>query len=184
MIIGLTGKIASGKETLKDFFIKRGFDYFTLSDILKEELEKKRIPVTRNNLQDYGDKLRKEHGAGILMRIFLDKTNIDKNYIIDGIRNPGEVLELRKYNSILIAVDASQRLRFQRLIKRAKPSDPKTWDEFLKIDERDFHDEKNPFGQQNKKCMEMADYIIINDGSLENLMKKIQGVWNKIIIKL
>lgn len=180
MIIGFTGRIAAGKETLKDFFIKKGFDYFTLSQMLIEEMEKKGIPITRNNLQNYGDMLRKKQGAGVLMEIFLKKINPNGNHIIDGIRNPGEVIELKKHNSILIAIDAPQKSRFERLLKRAKPSDPKTWEEFLKVDDRDFSDKDNPLGQQVGKCMEMADFTIINDGNVEDLKKKIEEVWNRI----
>jgi len=180
MIIGFTGRIAAGKETLKDFFMSEGFDYFTLSDILKEEMEREGIPITRNNLQDYGDMLRKKNGTGVLMEIFLKKIDKNKDHIIDGIRNPGEVIELRKHKSFLIAVDAPVKLRFERVLRRGKLSDPKTWEEFLKVDARDFYDKENPDGQQVGKCMEMADFIIMNDGTVENIIKKIEDVWKEI----
>jgi len=85
-----------------------------------------------------------------------------KNAIVDGIRNPAEVVELkRKFKDfILISIDAPQRERFQRILKRARESDPKDWEGFLKIDLRDLG-EKDPLGQQVGECMKLADFKIL-----------------------
>ena len=165
MIIGLTGRIGARKETLTQFLREKGFKYLETSKLLTEELEKRGLPITRKNQQDLGDELRQKAGAGALMKIFLNKINLNGNYIIDSLRNAGEVKFLKENvkDFILIAIDAPQKLRFERILERNKSSDPKKWDEFLKVDNRDFFDETNPFGQQVGKCMEIADYKIIND---------------------
>lgn len=185
MLIGLTGRIGAGKETLTEFLREKGFIYLETSKLLKEELKKRNFEITRENMQDLGDELRKKYGAEILMKMFLEKINQDKgnkNYIIDSLRNAGEVKFLRENikNFVLIAVDAPQKLRFKRIIKRGKPSDPKTWEEFLKVDNRDLFDKNNPLGQQVGKCMELADFKIINDCSLKKSMIKIKKIWEKI----
>lgn len=181
MIIGITGRIAAGKETLTHFFRNKGFIYFETSQLLSKELAKRGLEINRWNLQNIGDELRKKFGKEILMKKLLENTEPDKNYIFDSIRNTGEVEFLKKNvkNFVLIAIDAEQRSRFERLLKRNKPSDPKTWEEFLRIDERDFFDESNPFGQQVKKCMELADFKIDNTG-LKNSRKEIEKIWEKI----
>jgi len=183
MIIGITGRIASGKETLTDFLRKKGFIYLETSKMLAEELGKRGLEINRWNMQDLGDELREKHGSGALMKMFLEKTEPGgKNYIFDSLRNSGEAEFLRKNvkNFVLIAVDAPQKIRFQRMIERNKPSDPKTWEEFLKVDNRDFFDETNPMGQQVKKCMELADFKIMNDADLKKSMKEIKDVWARI----
>jgi len=182
MIIGVTGRIAAGKETLTDFLRKKGFIYIETSKVLAEELEKRGLEITRANMQDLGDEIREKHGAGGVMKLLLEKTEAGKNYIIDSLRNPGEAEFLRNNvpDFILIAVDAQQKLRFERILKRAKPSDPKTWEEFLKIDNRDFFDETNPMGQRVKLCMEIADFKITNDGDLKKSMKEIKEIWEEI----
>lgn len=182
MIIGFTGRIAAGKETLKDFLMEKGFEYLVASKLLEEELEQKGFAVTRKNMQDLGDSLREKHGPGVLMKMLLQKTNPNKNYIFDSLRNvrEAEFLKENVKNFILIAVDAPQRLRFDRIIKRNKPSDPKTWEGFLEADNRDYFDPSNPMGQQVKLCMEAADYIITNDEDLEKSMNKIREIWEKI----
>ena len=39
MIIGITGRIGAGKETLIQFLVDQGFEYIVTSKILSEELE-------------------------------------------------------------------------------------------------------------------------------------------------
>ncbi len=182
MLIGLTGRIAAGKETLTDFLRKKGFVYLETSKMLAEELKKRGLEINRWNMQNLGDELREKDGAGALMKMLLKKTEPNKDYIFDSLRNAGEAEFLRNNvkDFFLIAVDAPQKLRFERILRRNKASDPKTWEEFLKIDNRDFFDETNPMGQQVGKCMEVADFKITNDADLEKSMKEIEDVWEKI----
>jgi dephospho-CoA kinase len=180
MIIGLTGRIAAGKREVSRYFEKKGFEYYTVSYIIREVAKERNIPITRENLQDLGNDIRSKEGAGAWMKRLIKKLDLSKNNIIDGIRNPGEIEELRKVKDFyLISVGAPQKIRYQRVSKRAKPSDAQDWEGFLKMDERDFG-EKDPLGQQVGKCMEMADYNLLNDSSIEDFKKKIEEIYNKI----
>ena len=78
MIIGLTGSIAAGKETLTRFLRKKGFKYFITSDLLKEKLEKRGVEITRESMQDLGDELREKHGAEVLMKMLLNKIEVNE----------------------------------------------------------------------------------------------------------
>lgn len=184
MLIGLTGRIGAGKETLTGFLRDKGFIYVETSKLLISELERRGfLEITRSHMQDLGDELRERDGVGALMKMLLDQFEVTSgNYIIDSLRNPGEAEYLRKNvrDFVLIGVDAPQELRWKRIKKRGKPSDPKTWKEFLKVDKRDFHDESNPLGQQVGKCMEIADYIIENANYLESSMREIKRIWEEI----
>jgi dephospho-CoA kinase len=116
---------------------QHGFTFFSYSDILREEAKKRNIELTRKNLQDLGDQLRKEQGLGVLSKILIEKisSNPEKDYIVGNIRNPGEVEELRKKfreNFILIKIDAPEKIRFKRLIHRRRENDPQTYKEFVK----------------------------------------------------
>jgi dephospho-CoA kinase len=190
MIIGFTGRIAAGKESVKHFLVDKGFTYVETSQVLKEELSRRGMEITRTNMQDLGDELRAKDGHGALMKLVLEKINYvnnrDKHFILDSLRNAGEADFLREHADefILIAVDAPQRLRFERILSRGKTHDPKTWEEFLVIDNRDYFDESNPFGQQVRDCMERADFLIVNDGALEDSVKKIQEIWGEIRKKI
>lgn len=184
MIIGLTGRIASGKGEIAEFLKEKGFDYYTISKKVREVAGKVNIPIKRESLQDFANLIRKYEGAGAWVRRIIAENVKDiekRDYVIDGIRNPGEIEELKKTgNFILISIDAPFEIRYERVLKRNKDSDPKEKEEFIKIDERDFGEE-NPEGQQVGKCMAMADFQIINNSTLEELNRQIEEFYKKII---
>ncbi len=186
MIIGFTGRIAAGKETIKHFLVEKGFVYMETSQVLKDELSRRGMELTRKNMQDLGDELRAKDGNGALMKLVLEKidysNNKDKHFILDSLRNAGEADYLREHadDFVLIAVDAPQQMRFERMLSRGKPHDPKTWEEFLIIDNRDYFDETNPHGQQVRDCMACADFLIVNDGDISSSIKEIERIWVEI----
>ena len=185
-VIGLIGTIGSGKDIVREILEKK-FNTVSviLSDLLETNALKKRgIKITRTMQQNLGDELRQKYGTHVLAKIaidFMKKTSEIK--IIDGIRNPGEVDFLRQQFSDdlkLIAIDAPQQVRFERIVKRNRDSDPKTWEEFVAADERDQGKDQPEYGQQVRKCIEMADVVIQNDGSLEEMQKKVEDIINKL----
>ena len=98
MIVGLTGTMSSGKGTVSDYLVEKGFDKYVFSDVIRAEAKKLNIPETRENLQKIGDKLRKEsNNPGILAKLLVEKINTGMS-IVDGIRNLKEIEELRKRN--------------------------------------------------------------------------------------
>lgn len=202
-IIGIVGPFACGKGVVTDYLIKKyGYTSFSLSSIVHEEVKKRGIKsYDRTILQNIGDELRKKEGEGVLARRAIEqlivnsqqltaeslKLKAKKNQlrttyyelrtkiIIEGIRNPGEIHYLRSIPGFfLIAVDANQKLRFQRMLARKKPWDPIDWESFKKVDGRDRGDAKNKSGQQVKKCMEMADITIVNNKEREDIYKAIE----------
>ena len=96
MIIGTTGELCSGKGVFADYLVQRGFKYFSLSDFLREELVRQGKEITRDNLVWLGNKLRKEKGPGYLAKKAVERITPNFNYVVDSIRNPAEVKELRK----------------------------------------------------------------------------------------
>ena len=61
MIIGMVGRVAAGKETLTQFLREKGFIYLETRQLLIEELGKKGLELTRENMQNIGDELREKH---------------------------------------------------------------------------------------------------------------------------
>ncbi len=181
MLIGLTGRIGCGKgfivEDLKDF----EFSFAVFSDVLREEAIKRGILITRENLQNLGDEIRRKEGGGALVKRILEKIDLSKNYIFDGLRNPREVEELRKTKKfILIAVHSDRIIRWGRLEQRKNEKDPKTWEDFVKDDLRDSGRAQPEYGQQVDKCMQLADFHVINNSNLENLKKQVEDILNRI----
>lgn len=181
--IGVVGQIAAGKEVLAEYLIKKyGFVTFSLSTVLHTELSKRGIKeFTRKTLQDIGDELRQTVGEDVLARKTIEIVKKGKkSVVITGIRNPAEVKYLKKIpRFILIAVKAKRKIRFQRVLKRAKPWDPKTWKDFYKIDRRDYGVGQEKSGQQVGKCITMADYTISNNKDVDSFHQKIEKIISK-----
>src|SRR5471030_1675629 len=107
MIIGLTGKNASGKGEVAKFLQSRGFQYHSLSDILRDELKRKHLTPTRDHLTRVGNELREKHGPSVLAERILKKLSESQNYIVDSFRNPAEVEAFqRRSDFVLWAVTA------------------------------------------------------------------------------
>jgi dCMP deaminase len=181
MIIGLTGSLAAGKGVVADFLKEKGFIYLSLSNELRELLKDNKIQITRENLQLFGNKYREENGVGYLAEIVYNKilNQKYKNVIIDGIRNPGEIEVLKKLkNFFLICVDAISEIRFKRMVERDRESDPKNWEDFLIVDNRDKGIGEKETGQGVGKCMALADYTIMNNNSLDETKKQIENLYD------
>lgn len=181
MIIGIAGPIASGKSVLVDMLVEKGFVCLGLSDEVREEAKKLGIPIERKALQDFGNAMREKFGNGYWAERLIKKMEPSKNYIIVGIRNPGEIDSLRKLgNFVLIGIDAPVEKRFQWILARDKDSDPKTIEEIKAMDSRDRGVGEAAHGQQSQKCYEMADAYVLNDSSFEDLAKKVSELLETI----
>lgn len=169
MIIGLTGKNAAGKGELAKHIQSKGFVYFSLSDALREEATKRGLDHSRDTLISLGNELRKKFGNGILAKIISEKIKEEKtakNFVIDSIRNPGEVEELKKNEGfLLVGVVTDEKIRFQRLFRRGRLGDATTFEDFKKQEERENNNEAS--GQQLDKCINLADKHISSDGTID-----------------
>ena len=170
-LIGLTGTNGAGKGEVANFLKKKGYAYYSLSDLVRQELNKEGKELNRNNLIKMGNKLREKFGADILARLVVKK--IRGKAVIDSIRNPKEVEYLRQQkNFIMVAVDAPAALRFERVKKRGRQESVSTLQEFIQKEAEEMTN--NQKGQQLQNCMKMADIKIENVGSLENLHQKLE----------
>ena len=172
MLIGLTSRNAAGKDEVARFLVQRhGFAYFSLSDVLREELKKRGLPVTRENLIEAGNRLRLEKGPGALAEIALDSLKDKKDAVVVSIRNVGEIETLRKRSDFtLVGVDAPVELRFQRARLRGRTDDEATLEDFIAREMAELAGGENE--QQLDKCFHLCDRVIVNEGTLEELYAK------------
>ena len=181
MIIGLTGKNGSGKGEVAAFLRDKSFYYYSLSDVLREELESRKIPITRDALIQTGNELRQNYGPDVLARLTLRKIDPNRNYVVDSIRNPAEIRALKNAgNFVLFSIDAPAEIRFERIRSRGREQDPQSFQDFLLVEEAE---RKNPdqSKQSIEDCVVMADYTIVNDDSLESLHKKITAIVSQVL---
>jgi len=180
MIIGLTGENCAGKGEVSEYLKRKGFYYLSLSDVIREQLEKDGKKITRENLIEKGNELREKQGAGALGRITAEKVQNDKNYVIDSIRTPAEVEELQKLKRFfLIHITAPTKTRFERMKNRKRENDPETYEMFLEFEKREMEN-KDKTKQNLKQTFLMAKKQTINKGTIDELHKKIDNVLEEI----
>ncbi|MFC1732484.1 AAA family ATPase [candidate division KSB1 bacterium] len=176
MIIGLTGTNGAGKGTVADILKEKGFEYHSLSDIIREETRNRGLDENRDNLIAIGNELREKEGPGTLAIRTLKKFEVqDRNFIVDSIRNPSEIEELKKNKSFkLIAVDAPIELRYNRIKGRNRASDFVSFEKFKEQEESELKGGET--SQQLVVCMQMADFNITNELTIDDLKKKVEDV--------
>lgn len=180
MIIGLTGKNGAGKGEIAKFLKERGFSYYSLSDVLREEAAKSGIEITRDGLIQLGNRLRSDYGPGVLAEKIFSRLDPEKNYVIDSVRHPSEVQVLRRRSDFYLAsIEAPSEIRFERLRERARESDPTTLEQFKQLEQKEAASATSS-DQQLDLAIGMADFSIQNDGPLENAYERVK----KILIEL
>ena len=175
MIIGLCGHVGAGKGAVAHYLSSKGWSHFATTDIIKAELERHGIPATRETLIQMANLMRAQNGAGVLAERTM-KLLSNGNVVVESLRNPEEVRVLRQRKDfVLVAVDAPVETRFQRAKKVGKVGDPKTYDEFLALDQKEAAD-PNASGVRIKECMAMADKTLVNDGDLKKLQRDVDSM--------
>ncbi len=179
MIIGITGTISAGKGTIADYLVEKGFKHYSVRDFLLNEIKERGMPETRESMVLVANELREEFGASYIVEKLYAMAN-GKNAVIESIRCVGEVMALRKKKDfVLFAADAEIKLRYDRAVKRENMTDDITFEKFVEEEEREINN--TDINKQNLlKCIELADYVFINEDTIEELQKKIEGVLNEI----
>lgn len=168
-VVGLTGTMSAGKGFISTYLKQCGFAYISLSDMIREECKQRGIENwTRKDLQTVANEMRLQEGPGVLgkrARAFAQQQTTP--LIVDSIRNPEEIKELRKCQDfILIGIDAPQHMRFERR-DQTRSDNPDTFEEFQ---EREAEEAKGAsHAQQVHACLEMADLRIWNDTNVDRI---------------
>lgn len=163
LIVGMPG---CGKGEFISIAKEYGYTPLVMGDVVREEAIKRGLDIKDSG--NVAKQLRDEEGAAAIAHLTLQKIGKEKKYIIDGVRGISEVEEFKKhFNTVLVAIHSSPRARFERLRRRGREDDPKTYEDFNARDRRELG-----FGLEN--AIARADFMIINEGCIGTMQKNVR----------
>jgi dephospho-CoA kinase len=179
IIIGITGTLGAGKGTIVEYLVKnKGFKHFSARAFLIEEIEKRGLKNNRDNMVLVANNLRERNNSSSFVadELFKRALEFGQNCVIESLRTVGEIESLRKKgNFVLLAVDADSKIRYERILKRLASTDLVSFEKFLFDEEREM-EANNPNKQNLKKCIEMANFKINNNRTIDELNYKIEDI--------
>ena len=166
-MIVLSGPPGSGKAAVGHVLEERGWKLFSLGDVVRSEVASRNLEVTPSNIGLVAQDMRDELGPAIVMERLLPdiEAAVEHNHVvIDGLRQIEELerLQSSQPRMIVIAVDASESQRRERINSRLRPDDGN-------FDER----EAREWGWGLEIVMQLADLTIKNDGTEDDFKASI-----------
>jgi len=177
LIVLVSGMPGSGKSMFSSIARNMGIPVYVMGDVIREETRRRGLEPTPANLNMVARLLREEHGPAVVAERIAEKLREDPSpvVLIDGIRSLVEVGVFEKLGGVVIvAVHASPRTRFERLRRRGRPGDPRTWEEFRQRDLTELG-----FGLGN--VIALADYMLINEGPATEFKEKAQMLLARLV---
>lgn len=176
IIIGLMGTIGSGKTTVSDYLVKKGFERVIMGNLIRAKAVEEGLELTRENLTFIQEKYRNDYGKDYFINYAIKKLKDSgkKLLLIDGIRLPVDAEIAKRERAFLILVDAPPEVRFERLKERKRENDPQTLEDFRMQEELEL---KTFFLDSTLKHV---DYTIDNSGTPEETYKKVDELIEEI----
>ena len=164
----------SGKGELAKVFQEFGIKVITMSDVLREKYYKEAKEGER--LMDFAKRMRELYGKGVVAKMCIEKIQKDEKIVVfDGVRNWEEIEEFKKLGEvIIIAVHSPPKLRYERLLKRARKDDELTIKGLIK---RDWEELEMGIGT----VIALADYVLVNDSTIEEFKSKARELIKQIL---
>ncbi len=178
VVVGIAGMPGAGKGVFRRTILRMGYPVVTMGDEVRAEVKRRNLQPTSQNLGKTMLTLRKLEGQAAIAKRCIPKleNHTQRVVVIDGIRSLVEVEEFKKHfpRFILVAIYASPKTRYRRLFRRRRSDDPSDWKTFMERDLREL-------GIGMGSVISIADYTIVNEGSIEQLKQQIMWLMREML---
>jgi len=177
-IIAMVGMAGAGKTAASKMFENHGYTRIRFGDVTDEEVKRRGLPLNEANERTVREALRSELGMAAYAKLNLpriDEALKTKPVVIDGMYSWEEYLFLKERygdNMAVAAIWASPGTRAKRLSTRAVR--PLTREETFSRDKAEIEkvSKAGPIA--------VADYMIVNGGSFEELRAGVEGLIHEL----
>jgi len=185
-IIFIVGMAGSGKSLVSDELAKQGFGFLRFGQITIDKVKEDGLEINEVNERKIREGFRKEHGMAAFALLNIPKFDelLKKSNVVgDGLYSWSEYKVLKeKYSDLMhvISVYASPETRYQRLENRSVENDEKQrFRSFTKKESkaRDYAEIEN---LEKGGPIAMADFTIINTGTIDELKQKVLKILSVI----
>lgn len=180
-IVCVTGMPGSGKTLVARFLSEHLGTYVNMGDVVRSKAAEMGLEPTSENLLRLARELRARYGPDAVAReVVRNLSGLGGVAVVDGVRNLEEVRCFsRVAPTVVVAVHASPRTRYERLRARGRRDDPSTYEEFLERDSRELE-----LGLGS--VVALADVVVVNEGrdALEvcrEALERVRGVLRDVL---
>lgn len=179
-LLAIVGMSGSGKSVAVDYLTSKGFPKVYFGGMIYKEMEKRGIEYSPDNEREFREMIRQTEGKDWVVRQAIAEAKDliaagQKTIILDGVYSWTEYKTLKHEfpgSLIVIAIILPKHLRYERVAKRPqRPFDAQ------KIRERDHSEIEN---LEKGGPIAIADYYVLNDGSISDLESQLQSILNSV----
>jgi len=175
-VIAISGMPGAGKGIASQAAQELGLQVLVLGDVIREETERRGLEPTPKNVGSVMLQLRKDEGPAVVAKRLVPEIEASRSQmlVVEGVRSEDELLELKsKFHVVTVAIHASPKTRFQRLLSRGRSDDPKTWEPFYERDSRELN-----VGLGH--VIALADVVLVNEGTIDQLQSSFKTALSKL----
>jgi dephospho-CoA kinase len=175
-VLAIVGMPGSGKAIVSKAASSRGIPVLVCGDVVREETKKRGLAPTPENTGKVMLAIRQEEGPAVVAERLITKiaSSAAPLLVVEGVRSMAEVEALRRNHTVVIvAVHASPKTRYDRLVARGRSDDPKSWEEFA---ERDARELSVGIGD----VIALAQEMLINEASFEDMSAASEAVLSRV----
>lgn len=173
MIIGLSGTLSSGKNSLAEHLEQKfGLMVISTADMVREVAMAQKGSIERPVLYETANELRKTYGSAVLVERSIDRYhNSIRNYagvVVSDLRSIGEAQKIKELGGVLVFVDAPIETRYQRMVSRKRDGESTvSLEEFKKNEEKEMNGDSYNSDFSIAKIRDAADVKLMNSGAIE-----------------
>ena len=179
-ILAIVGMSGSGKSVVIDYLVEKGYPKVYFGGMILKGMERQGIPINEENEKKFREEIREKEGKDWVVRQAISEARDliaagQKRVVMDGVYSYAEYKLLKHEfpgQLTVAAVVVDKNLRYKRVGKReVRPLNPE------EIRSRDAAEVEN---LEKGGPIAMADYYLLNNGTIAELHDRVQEVLAEI----